>query len=59
MLTPLGSGICLWDTILVIAVPADYLALNTLRQKQNGHNYTDEIFEGIFFNENFGFFNKI
>ena len=35
------------------------ILINTLRPRQNGHIFTDDIVKGIFMNENIWIFNKI
>ena len=37
----------------------EFLVINTLRVKQNGHHFADDIFKSIFLNENVEFSIKI
>ena len=42
----------IWDNTLDIPVSTDVQAVNTLRPRQNGPHFADDIFRYIFLNEN-------
>ena len=53
LLRPCNSALqllvpCIEDPNLVITLPGDGLALNTLRPRQNGRNFPDDIFKCLF-----------